>query len=96
MPNHREPIEYIEASKPDFGEKKKLKVFQGGNGDFYLTVCPYNHNSGDTIRIETSGGASTINPRLVNATNLMFLALQDTEDSKKIFDEQVTKFKIKK
>jgi hypothetical protein len=89
--NHREPVEYIEVSKPDIGEKKKIKLFQGGNGDFYLTVCPYNHNGGETIRLETSGGTSTTNPRLLNATNLMYLALKDTKESKEEFDEQVIK-----
>ena len=54
MGNYREAVEYIEVSKPDIGEKKKIKLFQGGNGDFYLTVCQHNHNGGDTIRLETS------------------------------------------
>lgn len=82
----REKVEFIEASKPDFGERKKIQLFQGGNGDFYLTVCPHNHNGGDTIRIETSGGASTRNPRLVQAVNLLYLAMNE-EDEK--FDEIV-------
>lgn len=89
--NHREPVEFIEASKPQFGEKKKIKLFQGGNGDFYLTVCPHNHNGGDTIRIETSGGASTRNPRLVQAINLLYLAMAEDNEA---FDS-ILKSKIK-
>ena len=91
MANHREPVEFTEVSKPNFGEKKKIKLFQSGNGDFYLTVCPYNHNGGDTIRLETSGGAITRNPRLIQATNLMYLAIAGENEN---FDKQIIKTKI--
>lgn len=84
MGQTREPVEFVETSKPDIGEKQKIKVMQGGNGDFYLTVCPYNHNGGNTVRIETSGGASTKNPRLVQAINLLYLAIAEENES---FDE---------
>jgi len=90
--NHREPVEFIEVSQPQLGEKKKIKLFQGGNGDFYLTVCPHNHNGGDTIRIETSGGASTRNPRLVQAINLLYLAMaEDNEAFDSIVNSKMNK-----
>jgi len=88
MIDYKKEVEYVEVSKPDFGEKKKIKMFKGGNGDFYLTVCPYNHNGGDTIRIETSGGASTINPRLMQSVNLMYLAIANKKDE---FDSRIIK-----
>jgi hypothetical protein len=90
MPNVREPVEYIEVSEPNFGTKKKIKIFQGGNGDFYLTVCPCNHNGGDTIRIETSGGALTRNPRMVQAINLLYLAIAGENEN---FDDIMNTFK---
>jgi hypothetical protein len=93
MANSREQVEYIEVSKPDFGVKQKIQIFQGGNGDFYLTICPYNHNGGNTIRLETSGGAITRNPRLVQATNLMYLAIAEENDT---FDEIMNDFKVSK
>ena len=76
----REVVEFTEVSKPDFGDKKKIKLFQGGNGDFYLCVCPYNHNGGDTIRLEASGGASTSNPRMLRAINLLYLAMEGNDE----------------
>lgn len=78
---HREIVTFTEVSKPDAGEKKKIKIFQGGNGDYYLSVCPCNHNGGDTIRIETSGGASTRNPRLLKAISLLYLAVAEEEEA---------------
>ena len=53
----------------------------GGNGDYYLSVCPENHNGGPTIRIETSGGASTRNHEMVIAIAMLHKALRgDKED----------------
>lgn len=87
----REAVEFVEISGSQFGEKKKIKLFQGGNGDFYLTVCPHNHNGGDTVRIETSGGASTRNPRLVQAINLLYLAMAEKfEDFDSIMERKKT------
>lgn len=63
-------VEFIECSVPDFGGRKKIIMFNGENGDLYLTVCPENHNGGQTIRLERSGGAITKNPRMVHALSL--------------------------
>ncbi len=86
----RKPVEYIEVSKPDFGDKQKIKLFQDGNGDFYLTVCPYNHRGGNTIRLETSGGAITRNPRMIQAINLLYLAINGDNEN---FDNIMNDFK---
>lgn len=50
------------------------------NGDLYLSLCPNDKNFGTTIRIERSGGASTRNPRLVQALTAAYDAIAGNED----------------
>lgn len=50
------------------------------NGDLYLSLCPNDKNFGTTIRIERSGGASTRNPRLVQALKDNFKILKVKND----------------
>jgi len=76
----KEKVEFIERSVPDVGGRKKIVMFNGENGDLYLSVCPENHRMGQTIRIERSGGASTVNPRLVQALTLAYDALANNPD----------------
>jgi len=53
----------------------------GGNGDYYLSICPARHNGGPTIRLETSGGANIRNPELLVAVSLLYSAIkEDKED----------------
>jgi hypothetical protein len=74
-------VEFIEKSIPEDGIRKKIVMFNGGNGDLYLTVCPETHNGGITIRIERSGGAITSNPRLVHTLGLAYDAIAGNEDT---------------
>ena len=70
-----EKVEFIECSIPGDGVRKKIIMFNGGNGDLYLTVCPETHRGGTTIRIERSGGAISQNPRLVGALTMAYDAI---------------------
>ena len=52
-----------------------------GSRDYYLSICPARHNGGPSIRVETSGGASTRNPELLAAVSLLYSAIkEDKED----------------
>ena len=62
------------------GEKNKIVMFNGGNGDLYISTCPESHKFGTTVRIERSGGASTRNPRLVQALTATYDAIAGNED----------------
>ena len=75
-----EKVEFISGETNDFGIKHKIVMFNGGNGDLYLSVCPHNHNFGPTIRIERSGGAITRNPRLVQALTAAYDAIAENDD----------------
>jgi DNA-directed RNA polymerase subunit RPC12/RpoP len=74
-----EKVEFVECSIPGDGVRKKIIMFNGGNGDLYLTVCPENHRGGTTIRIERSGGAISKNPRLVGALTMAYDAIAGNE-----------------
>jgi DNA-directed RNA polymerase subunit RPC12/RpoP len=75
-----EKVEFIEHSIPGDGIRKKIVMFNGGNGDLYLTVCPEHHNGGTTIRLERSGGAISSNPRLVGAMTMAYDAIAGNTD----------------
>ena len=75
-----ERVEYIEVTADDSTEKCKIIVSNGGNGDLYVTVCPKDHRGGHTVRIERSGGASTKNPRLVEALTIAYDAIAENEE----------------
>ena len=65
-----EKVEFIECSADK--EQNKIVMFNDTTGDIYLSVCPKEHNSGKTVRIERSGGAITKNPRMVVALGLLY------------------------
>jgi hypothetical protein len=48
-------------------EVYQLSISQGGNDDWYVSVLPEGHRIGPTVRLRTSGGASTICPGLTVA-----------------------------
>jgi len=76
-----EKVEYVSQETNDItGEKHKIVVSNGQNGDLYISTCPESHNLGVTVRIERSGGASTRNPRLVQALTATYDAIAGNED----------------
>ena len=82
-------VSYTEVSKPDFGEKKKISMFNGGNGDLYLAIHEENKGfAGKAIRIERSGGASTRNPEMVRALTILYDAIAGNESSYHIIPKQ--------
>ena len=89
-------VSYTEVSKPDFGEKKKLSMFNGGNGDLYLAVHEENKGfAGKAIRIERSGGASTRNPNMVRALTILYDAIAGNDSPYYIIPkESFTTFNI--
>lgn len=76
-----EKVEYVCQETNDLtGEKHKIVMFNAQNGDLYLSTCPESHKFGVTVRIERSGGASTRNPRLVQALTATYDAIAGNED----------------
>ena len=76
-----ETVEYVcQETNETSGEKHKIVMFNGGNGDLYISTCPENQRFGTTVRIERSGGASTRNPRLVQALTATYDAIAENED----------------
>ena len=74
-----EKVEFIECSIPGDGIRKKIIMFNGENGDLYLTVCPETHRGGITIRLERSGGAITQNPKMLTALSNAYDAIAGNE-----------------
>ena len=60
-------------------EPNKLVMWRGGNGDYYMSICPASHRAGITIRFETSGGCATRNLDLLKAIGSVFRALEEAE-----------------
>lgn len=76
-----EVVEFVCQEKNQItGKKHKIVMHNGGNGDLYISTCPEDHRFGTTVRIERSGGASTRNPRLVQALTATYDAIAGNED----------------
>ena len=75
-----EKVEYVSEEVNNLGIRPKIVMRNANNGDLYLSVCPNDRNFGTTIRIERSGGASTRNPRLVQALTAAYDAIAGNED----------------
>lgn len=61
----------------DYPERNELVIFQGGNGDWYVGVAPEGQGCiGKSVRICTSGGASSRVPGLAVAIADAFRALE--------------------
>lgn len=74
-------VEYVcQETNQVTGKKHKIVMHNGGNGDLYISTCPEDHRFGTTVRIERSGGASTRNPRLVQALTAAYDAIAGNED----------------
>ena len=59
----------------DSRERHELVIYQGNNGDWYVMVVPEGNRLGPTVRLCTSGGASSRVPGLTAAIAQAFLAL---------------------
>ena len=55
-----------DRDKPD-DERLSLRIIQGGNQDWYVSITPEHEGSINGIRICTSGGASVTHPGLTSA-----------------------------
>jgi len=65
-------------------EPNKIVIWNGGNGDLYIGICPISHRSTYThyLRIERSGGAISRNPKVVVLLTELYRELaKDDENS---------------
>lgn len=63
-----ERVEFIASETRDMDEEpNKLIMWNGANGDLYMSICPESHRMGISMRFERSGGCSTKNPKLLTA-----------------------------
>lgn len=67
----------------DQPDRHELKIMQGGNGDWYVSVLPEGDRLGPSVRLCTSGGASFAAPGLTVAIAQAYRAmLSATENNK--------------
>lgn len=59
-------IRYVSDDR-DYANRNELQIMRGGNGDFYISVCPAGQRTMEGVRICTSGGAAFEVPALVSA-----------------------------
>lgn len=75
-----EKVEFVASETNEANkEPNKLVLWNGGNGDLYIGICPASHRSTYThyLRIERSGGAATRNPRLVGLLTEVYRLLAE-------------------
>lgn len=65
-------------------EKLSLRILQGGNGDWYVSIAPLNQVAINGVRISTSGGASISTPGLTAAIADAYAAIKNAEQGKQI------------
>jgi len=71
-----ERVEFVASETRDVdNEPNKLVMWNGGNGDLYMTICPQSHGGGISMRFERSGGCSTSNPKLLSALTDAYYAI---------------------
>jgi hypothetical protein len=63
------------ASDDSDMEPNSLDIFQGGNGDWYLSIRETEHRLGKAVRLSTSGGASARFPGIGLAILALYNAL---------------------
>lgn len=73
-----DPLSYVTDDR-DEKSPHELKIFLGGNGDWYVSVLPKGHRVGPAVRLCTSGGASSAAPGLTNAIADAYSALADAQ-----------------
>jgi hypothetical protein len=74
----REPV-YLLSDDADQEPHMALMVSQGNNGDYYISVLPKGHRIGPTVRVSTSGGASTRVPGATNAIHQLWEAINASQ-----------------
>lgn len=67
-----------DRDKPE-DERMSLRIIQGGNQDWYVSVAPMNEGAINGVRICTSGGAITSHPGLVSAIADAYTALHNAK-----------------
>jgi hypothetical protein len=68
--------QHVYLTDDRYKEKRlKLVIGWGRNGDYYVATCPEDEKPWNAVRICTSGGAASRNPRLVRAVVELFQAL---------------------
>lgn len=67
-----------DRDKPD-EERLSLRVIQGGNQDWYVSIAPENKGAINGVRICTSGGASCSHPGLTSAISDVYTALHNAK-----------------
>jgi len=71
-------------------EPNKLVLWNGGNGDLYIGICPVSHRGSYThyLRIERSGGAISRNPKVVELLTKLYRELAKDSDCELTFKTQ--------
>jgi hypothetical protein len=67
-----------DRDKPD-DERLSLRIIQGGNQDWYVSIAPEKSVAINGVRICTSGGASVSHPGLVSAISDAYRALHNAK-----------------
>lgn len=68
------PLRYLTDDR-DMRERHELVIMHASNGDWYVSVLPEGHAIGPTVRLCTSGGASSYAPGLTVAVSQAYRAL---------------------
>lgn len=78
--NIREPVRYLTDDR-DLPARHELVISHGNNGDWYVMVVPEGDIIGPTVRLSTSGGASTHVPGLTRAIYDAYVALASFKET---------------
>ena len=70
----RDPVRYLTDDR-DARQRHELVISQENNGDWYVMVVPEGDVIGPTVRLSTSGGASSHVPGLTKAIYEAYIAL---------------------
>jgi hypothetical protein len=77
------PRSYLTDDRDQRGERHKLMIQWGNNGDWYVSVIPEGYLIGPTVRLCTSGGASSRCPGLTKAISDAYQAMPVDERVRK-------------
>lgn len=64
-------------------EQRALKIFPGGNGDWYVQVTPHHGRCSEGVRLCTSGGASSACPGLTLAIAEAYRCMKAAVDGRR-------------
>lgn len=81
MPNELDQVEFVtdDRDKPE-DERLSLRIFRGGNEDWYVAIAPINEVAINGVRVCTSGGASTSHPGLTTAIADAYTAIHNANN----------------